>query len=214
MYMQGREFEFIILLIVIAIFMCFFIYEMIKEQKGKEIENLEKEEKRRREEYEKKWRKINREEWNKKIQSTFNSDDIKQKYQPNKNIKALVGDYYELTANNTNFMLKSVGIETEFVPSAKDIVDKIDEGELYDIIITNNIYRHGEMGAHVLDELKGREGFNTPIVILTVDQDARYHYVDCIGFDEYIPKPLDIEKAITILPKVIDNLKFKKIKKQ
>ena len=37
MYMQGREFEFIILLIVIAIFMCFFIYEMIKEQKGKEI---------------------------------------------------------------------------------------------------------------------------------------------------------------------------------
>lgn len=212
--MQEREFEFIILLIIITVFICFIIYEMIREQKQKELDTLEKEEMRRRKEYEKKWRKINREEWNKKIQSTFNSDDIKQKYQPNKNIKALVGDYYELTANNTNFMLKSVGIETEFVPSAKDIVDKIDEGELYDIIITNNIYRHGEMGAHVLDELKGREGFNTPIVILTVDQDARYHYVDCIGFDEYIPKPLDIEKAITILPKVIDNLKFKKIKKQ
>ena len=212
--MQEREFEFIILLTIITVFICLIIYEMIREQKQKELDSLEKEEMRKRKEYEKKWRKINREEWNKKIQSTFNSDDIKQKYQPNKKIKALVGDYYELTANNTNFMLKSVGVETEFVPSAKDIVDKIDEGELYDVIITNNIYRYGEMGSHVLDELKGREGFNTPIVILTVDQDARYHYVDCIGFDEYIPKPLDIEKAITILPKVIDNLKFKKIKKQ
>ena len=210
--MQEREFEFIILLIIIAIFIGFVIYEMIKEQR--ELESLKEEEIRKNKEYEKKWRKINREEWNKKIQSTFNSDDIKQKYKPNKKIKALVGDYYELTANNTNFMLKSIGVDTEFVPSAKDIIDKIDEGELYDVIITNNIYRCGEMGSPVLDELKGREGFNTPIVILTVDQDARYHYVDCIGFDEYIPKPLDIEKAVTILPKVIENLKFKKIKKQ
>ena len=96
----------------------------------------------------------------------------------------------------------------------KMVIDRINNGKEYDFIITNNVYPKGESGKQVLDTLKSKEGFNTPIIILTIDQDARELYVDELGFDEYIPKPLDVDKVKKVFTKFKKDLKFIKIKKQ
>lgn len=80
----------------------------------------------------------------------------------------------------------------------------------YDAIITNNVYPNGESGYMVLSKLKEENNYNIPIVILTVDQNARKKYLEQ-GFDEYISKPLDEEKIKKYLKNVIGNLEFKEL---
>lgn len=147
--------------------------------------------------------------WNTEIQSRFKKEDVKIEYKPNKKIKALIGDYSTTTAPMTNFVLKSLGIQTEFVPNAYNVIDKIESGSKYDVIITNNVYPKGGSGQQVLSYIR-KNNIDIPIVILTVDQDSHDKYVNNIGFDEYMAKPLDIEKATSTLPKVIKGLKFNK----
>ena len=150
--------------------------------------------------------------WNYEVQSHYEKNEKDINYKVNRNIKVLIGDYTLSTASITNKALRNLGIETEFVSSAHDIINKIKDNEKYDAIITNHIYRNNECGEQILNELKKNDRFKTPIVILTVDQNAREMYVEHEGFDEYMAKPLDEKKAIEILPKVIDNLEFIKVK--
>ena len=78
----------------------------------------------------------------------------------------------------TNSKIKMMGIETEVVPTASDVIDRIQDGKEYDIIITNNVYPQGESGEKVLYTLKEDENFKIPIVILTVDHNARERYLN------------------------------------
>lgn len=198
--------------VVILIISIYYIYQSVKK-------NKEEQEKIDREyvEYEKRQEKLRIKErqeesikWNKKIQDKFTQ---KVKYKTNRPIKALIGDYTNSMAPLTNSIIRTMGIQTEIVPTASDIIDRIKDGNKYDIIITNNVYPKGERGQMVLHTLKEDENFKIPIVILTVDQDARDIYLDK-GFDEYIQKPIDEEKIKKIFPKLIKDLKFIKIKKQ
>lgn len=59
--------------------------------------------------------------------------------------------------------------------------------------------------------MKEREDFKIPIVVLTVEHNARDRFLSD-GFDEYIEKPLDEEKVKKILVKFIKGLEFNKIK--
>ena len=52
----------------------------------------------------------------------------------------LIGDYTDSMAPFTNSVLRNMGIETEVVPTASDIIDRIKDGNDYDLIITNNTY--------------------------------------------------------------------------
>lgn len=177
-------------------------------------EALEKEERRKKElQVEMERRREESEKWNTKIQSKIDKSLVKTCYKPNKDLKIIVGDYNNWSASFTNSVLKGMGIDTFIVPTAYDIIDRINAGEKYDIIITNHIYYQGS-GEEVLDTLKAQENFETPIIILTIDQNARNYYVGNLGFDEYIPKSLDSEKVMQVFPKVIKNLKFEKVKKQ
>lgn len=200
-----------LLLVGVLIYVIYAVYNEVRKNKEEQLKQEQEKEKIAKEMLLEE-RKKECLEWNKKVQLTFKNDENEQLYKTNRKIKALVGDYSMNVAPNTNAILKRLGIETEFVPNAHNIIDKINDGNNYDVIITNNVYPHGESGEQVLDTLKEIEGFDTPIIILTVDQNARKKYVDGIGFDEYMAKPLDIEKATTTLPKVIKNLKFTKIK--
>ena len=110
----------------------------------------------------------------------------------------------------TNSVLRNMGIETEVVPTASDIIDRVKDGNDYDIIITNNTYSNGESGEKVL-ELKEDKNFSIPIVVLTVRHNSRMKFLSA-GFDEYIEKPLDEKKVINVFTKFIDELEFKKIK--
>ena len=210
--MENTYILFALVFVVILIISVCYIYQSSKSKKQKE-EKLDKE----YAEYEKRQRDLEIKErqeksikWNKNIQEKF---DGKIKYKTNRPIKALIGDYTDSMAPYTNSMLRRMGIETEVVPTASDVIDRVNTGNQYDIIITNNVYPKGESGQQVLDTLKEDIDFKIPIVILTVDQNARNIYL-YKGFDEYIEKPISEEKIKKIFPELINDLEFIKTKKQ
>ena len=201
----------LVFVVILIISVCY-IYQSSKTKK-QEKEKIDKE----YAEYEKRQRDLEIKErqeksikWNENIQEKF---DGKIKYKTNRPIKALIGDYTDSMAPYTNSMLRRMGIETEVVPTASDVIDRVNTGNQYDIIITNNVYPKGESGQQVLDTLKEDIDFKIPIVILTVDQNARNIYLDK-GFDEYIEKPISEEKIKKIFPELINDLEFIKTKKQ
>lgn len=206
--MSEEKFLVVFLVVGAMLSLIYLIYSSVQEAKQNEREKEYQEYKKRRQEKMDKERQENSIKWNENIQSKFKG---KLKYKTNKPIKVLIGDYTDSMAPYTNSILKTMGIETEVVPTASDIIDRINDGKEYDIIITNNVYSNGESGKTVLDTLKENEDFKTPIIILTVDHNARGRYLS-YGFDEYIQKPISEENVINIFPKFIENLKFEKIK--
>ena len=206
--MTEYEFVFVLLAVILFTVFIYFIYQSVLEEK-KEKERAEQE-KEFEKQYQEDMRKIIKENsfvWNKKVQAKYNKN---LKYTTNKKIKVLIGDYTDSMAPFTNSVLRNMGIETEVVPTASDIIDRIKDGNDYDLIITNNTYSNGESGVKVL-ELKEEKDFSIPIVVLTVRHNSRMEFLSA-GFDEYIEKPLDEKKVINVFTKFIDGLEFKKIK--
>ena len=135
----------------------YYIYKAVKNNKAKQEET-----KRINAEYEAKQKELRIKErqeksikWNNEIQSKFTETE---KYKTNRPIKALIGDYTNSMAPYTNSMLRIMGIQTEMVPTASDVIDRVIAGNKYDIIITNNVYPKGESGQMVLDTLKEDKG--------------------------------------------------------
>ena len=206
--MTEYEFVFVLLAVILFTVFIYFIYQSVLEEK-KEKEQAERE-KEFEKQYQEDMRKIRKENsfvWNKKVQAKYNKNI---KYTTNKKIKVLIGDYTDSMAPFTNSVLRNMGIETEVVPTASDIIDRVKDGNDYDLIITNNTYSNGESGEKVL-ELKEDKDFSIPIVVLTVRHNSRMEFLSA-GFDEYIEKPLDEKKVMNVFTKFIDGLEFKKIK--
>lgn len=134
---------------VLSIIVVFIVWKESKEEK--EIKLAEEEQKQENQRRLRELRQKESKEWNKKIQAKF---DGKVKYKTNKPVKILVGDYTASMAPYTNSILKSMGLETEVVPTASDIIERIESESHYDLIITNNIYANGERGYTVLEKIK------------------------------------------------------------
>lgn len=210
--MNNDKVVFILGIIVLLVAFIYFVYQSVKEIKEeKELAEKEKEyEEKIKKQYEGRIEKIRKEnsyKWNTEIQSKYSG---KSKYETNKKVKVLLGDYTTSMAPFTNSILRSMGIETEVVPTASDIIDRVKNGNTYDIIITNNTYSNGESGEKVL-ELKENKDFSIPIIVLTVQHNSRAEFLRA-GFDEYIEKPIDEKKVISVFTKFIDGIEFKKIK--
>ena len=206
--MAEYDFVFVLSAVILLTVFIYFIYQsVLEEKKAKERTKQEKEFEKQYQEDMRKIRKENSFVWNKKVQAKYNKNI---KYTTNKKIKVLIGDYTDSMAPFTNSVLRNMGIETEVVPTASDIIDRIKDGNNYDLIITNNTYSNGESGVKVL-ELKEEKDFSIPIVVLTVRHNSRMEFLSA-GFDEYIEKPLDEKKVINVFTKFIDGLEFKKIK--
>lgn len=134
-------------------------------------------------------------------------------YKPNKKIKLLLGDYDIESISYTVYILKSMGIEITVVKSGLEIYKRILDGEKYDIIITNNIYKTGKLdGYPLLKELKNLSDFNIPVIVLTTSSAGRNLFVDEYGFSDFIQKKITQTDIKTIFPKYINNLKFTKVK--
>ena len=206
--MTEYEFVFVLLAVILFTVFIYFIYQsVLEETKEKEQAEREKEFEKQYQEDMRKIRKENSFVWNKKVQATYNKNLT---YTTTKKIQVLIGDYTDSMAPFTNSVLRNMGIETEVVPTASDIIDRVKDGNDYDLIITNNTYSNGESGEKVL-ELKEDKDFSIPIVVLTVRHNSRMKFLSA-GFDEYIEKPLDEKKVINVFTKFIDGLEFKKIK--
>lgn len=118
--------------------------------------------------------------------------------------KVLVGDYNEGMLQITRKVLMSLGFEVDTVESGDDIYDKVTHGYDYDVIVTNNLYKYGTRnGIDVLHDLKAIEGFNTPIVVLTVSTGARDEFIYEYGFDEYMEKVLTQKQAEEVMRRLL-----------
>ena len=95
--------------------------------------------------------------------------------------KALIGDYFKDSYTNTKRVLESLGFDVTVALSGTEVVKRVKDGEKYDIIFSNNIYRNGT-GQECLKELKQIEGFNTPVVIHTLTENKRDYFVNEIRF--------------------------------
>lgn len=205
-----------VLIVVVFIFVIIGIVVMFlldDKKSKKELLKQEQENQARKVEQEiseKKDRESERIKWNKKIKDNLN---IKVKEKPNKKLKVLIADYNAGMISITSSVFESIGIETYLVESGYDILDLINDGKKYDAIITNNIFRNCPDSYVILDQLREIDGFNIPVVILTVSMQQRHHFINELGFDEYVEKPIDTEKAKKALCSVIKDLKFTKIKK-
>ena len=93
--------------------------------------------------------------------------------------KALIGDYYKDSYTNTKRVLESLGVDVTVALSGTEVVKRVKDGEKYDIIFSNNIYRNGT-GQECLEELKQIEGFNIPVVIHTLTENRRDYFVNKI----------------------------------
>ena len=116
--------------------------------------------------------------------------------------KVLVGDYSNISFDNTLMVLESLGMEVTREKRLDNIIKRISEGEFYDAIITNNVYEFGGSGLELLKELRKLQGFSTPVVIHTISDNTN----DCFtsyGFDGYLKKPIKQEDTLNVLSKLI-----------
>lgn len=205
----------VVLMVVIVVFIIGMVIMAFVDNKNNKKESLKREQenikrKKEQEKYEKENRAKERINWNRKIKKNL---EIKLEEKPNKKLKVLIADYNSRMISITDSVLESIGVETYLVESGYDILDLINDGEKYDAIITNNIFRNCPDSYVILDQLKEIDGFDIPVIILTVSRNERSHFINDLGFDEYLEKPIDIAKAKSALCSVIKDLKFSKIKK-
>ena len=216
--------------IFIVVFMVVFIgvisYFGIKE--NKEFEKEDNEIKKDPDRFSKKIRAVKKEydefnydeypvmkigEWEKEVRKNISSIvDTKTKYNSNKELKILVGDYNRASVSNTTSVLESIGLNVTIANSGIEIIERIKNNEKYDLIISNNIYNTGHCdGPETLMRLREIDNFNIPVIVLTVSDGKRDMFVNGYGFDEYIVKLLTQEKIIETLPKLFKDLEFTKI---
>jgi len=50
-----------------------------------------------------------------------------------------------------------------------------------------------------------QNNFNTPVVIHTITKNARKHFVDDLGFDDYLEKPIKYSELEKVLDKFLKN---------
>lgn len=114
--------------------------------------------------------------------------------------RAILGDYSKDSSDYSRKVLESFGLIVDVVRTGCDIIDRVSHNFQYDIIFTNSLYKNNEKGKDVLEKLKEREGFKTPVVIHTINQNKRDYYINVCKFDEYLEKPLkrkDVEKILS-----------------
>ena len=115
---------------------------------------------------------------------------------------ALIGNYDNFSAEMTRKMLRNFGLSVERVRTSTDLYEKTKINH-YDIIFTNNIYQHDINGPDLLKKLRELDGFDTPVLVHTISTGQRKHFIDDLGFDEYLEKPIQIPELEKVLKKFL-----------
>ena len=137
--------------------------------------------------------------------------DNLHKYKPSKKVSVLLGDYYEQMAIISNSILESIGCKTTIVPSCEALIQEfMDNPDKYNVIITNNTYSNNGSGEEVLKAVKKIKK-DIKVIVLTVERNETKYFINVIGFDGYLEKPLDQRKAISVLTALIPKLKFNRV---
>lgn len=130
-------------------------------------------------------------------------------YKSNKYLKAIIGDYMPESAAVSNKVIKSLGIDTIIVSSPEELFNLVNNDNEVDFIITNNLYNNSKYdGFKIVYHLKNILNYKKPIIVLTSSYDREYYFTYECGFDGYLTKPLEIEKAKDLILRLVSDLKF------
>ena len=100
-------------------------------------------------------------------------------------------------------MLESYNVSTELVSSGKECIDKILDGNTYELILLDDIMPNMN-GEQTLNNLKKIIGFNSNVVALTsnTSQDVKERFIEK-GFLDCLVKPIDKYELEKILKKFL-----------
>ncbi|MBQ4584081.1 MAG: response regulator [Bacilli bacterium] len=143
----------------------------------------------------------------KKINSMFIDIPVFKQKEERLIPKALVVDDSKHTAIMHQDILKELGVDADVVFSGEECLEKIKNNmDEYDIIFTDN-QMPNMCGPELFRELKSLNQFNLPVVIITGDAGEDYYFKEQCGFNEYIVKPLDKNKAKKVINKILKKKK-------
>ena len=105
--------------------------------------------------------------------------------------KVLIVDDNKINLKVASRLLQSYKVITEEVDSGFLCIDKLKEGNTYDLILMDDMMPRMS-GIETFHKIKELEGFNTPVVALTANAitGMKEKYLS-EGFDGYLAKPID-----------------------
>ena len=129
-----------------------------------------------------------------------------------KNIKILIVDDNALNLKVASKLLARFGaLNIECVDSGFNCLDKINNGEKYDVILMDDMMPKMS-GIETLHKLKKNSNFDIPVIALTANaiSGMREKYLS-EGFDDYLAKPIEKEELIKVMKVILkDKIVFDK----
>lgn len=118
--------------------------------------------------------------------------------------KILVVDDNMINLKVAARLLKTYNVDVELVTSGKECINKILEGNMYELILLDDMMPH-MTGVETLKNLQKIIGFNIPTVALTANaiSGMREKYLEN-GFDDYLSKPIDKVELEKVLKKFLN----------
>ena len=115
----------------------------------------------------------------------------------------LVVDDNKLNIKVATRLLEPYQVKVDTALTGQECVDFIQEGKTYDLILLDQMMPEMD-GTETLKQLKEIKNFNTPVVVLTADAivGKKEEYLSA-GFDDYLPKPIDVNELNKILKKYL-----------
>ena len=137
-------------------------------------------------------------------QKIYEEDNIVNKYSNVfNNKKILIVDNVDTTYKIIENLLKDTNIQLDLSLTSKDCLNKIRSKEHYDLIFLEenmNIISSTEL----IKKLRNERDFNTPIILLTKNNDVEYNNeYKKIGYNYYLLKPIKKENLNDILDEYI-----------
>ena len=137
-------------------------------------------------------------------QKIYEEDNIVNKYSNVfNNKKILIVDNVDTTYKIIEKLLKDTNIQLDLSLTSKDCLNKIRSKEQYDLIFLEenmNIISSTEL----IKKLHNERNFNTPIILLTKNNDVEYNNeYKKIGYNYYLLKPIKKENLNDILDEYI-----------
>ena len=137
-------------------------------------------------------------------QKIYEEDNIVNKYSNVfNNKKILIVDNVDTTYKIIEKLLKDTNIQLDLSLTSKDCLNKVRSKEHYDLIFLEenmNIISSTEL----IKKLRNERNFNTPIILLTKNNDVEYNNeYKKIGYNYYLLKPIKKENLSDILDEYI-----------
>lgn len=119
--------------------------------------------------------------------------------------RILVVDDNILNVKVVETILKKLKPTIEFCESGPECIDKIKNGEQYDLILLDDMMPK-VTGTETLQQLREIPEFKTKVVVLTANAitGSKEKYIE-IGFDDYLSKPIEKSELQRVLKKFLNN---------